>query len=172
MASHLRNITLLDPDSGMTRGVDLVTDTQGRIARIGPDLPPAPGVPVIDAQGALCLPGFVNSHNHSPLMIVRGMIEDISFAPAYTPGVPQGHWLVDEETLALDRLGVMEMLCAIPQDLWIEEDAQVMIDALSNPIDQSDLSINLLWNYPDIVDLAGRRRARHDHPLYGPYCGD
>ncbi|HBM59007.1 MAG TPA: N-ethylammeline chlorohydrolase, partial [Citreicella sp.] len=101
MASHLRNITLLDPDSGMTRGVDLVTDTQGRIARIGPDLPPAPGVPVIDAQGALCLPGFVNSHNHSPLMIVRGMIEDISFAPAYTPGVPQGHWLSDEETLAL-----------------------------------------------------------------------
>jgi len=112
MASHLRNITLLDPDSGMTRGVDLVTDTQGRIARIGPDLPPAPGVPVIDAQGALCLPGFVNSHNHSPLMIVRGMIEDISFAPAYTPGVPQGHWLSDEETLALARLGVMEMLCA------------------------------------------------------------
>ncbi len=67
---------------------------------------------------------------------------------------------------------VMEMLCAIPQDLWIEEDAQVMIDALSNPVDQSDLSINLLWNYPDIVDLAGRRRSLHDHPLYGPYCGE
>ena len=67
---------------------------------------------------------------------------------------------------------VMEMLCAIPQDLWIEEDAQVMIDALSNPVDQSDLSINLLWNYPDIVDLAGRRCTLHDHPLYGPYCGE
>ena len=67
---------------------------------------------------------------------------------------------------------VMEMLCAIPQDLWIEEDAQVMIDALSNPVDQSDLSINLLWNYPDIVDLASRRRTLHDHPLYGPDCGD
>ena len=67
---------------------------------------------------------------------------------------------------------VMEMLCAIPQDLWIEEDAQVMIDALSNPVAQSDLSINLLWNYPDIVDLAGRRRSLHDHPLYGPYCGE
>ena len=67
---------------------------------------------------------------------------------------------------------VMEMLCGIPQDLWIEEDAQVMIDALSNPADQSDLSVNLLWNYPDIVDLASRRRALHDHPLYGPYCVD
>ena len=39
---------------------------------------------------------------------------------------------------------VMEMLCAIPQDLWVEEDAQVMIDALSNPVAQSDLSINLI----------------------------
>ena len=67
---------------------------------------------------------------------------------------------------------VMEMLCAIPQDLWIEEDAEVMIDALSNPIDQADLSVNLLWNYPDIVDLRARRRSLEDHPLYGPYCVD
>jgi|GEM_PF-392350 hypothetical protein len=67
---------------------------------------------------------------------------------------------------------VMEMLCALPQDLWIEEDAEVMIDALQNPLDQSDLSVNLLWNYPDIVDLRRRRRALEDHPLYGPYCVD
>lgn len=67
---------------------------------------------------------------------------------------------------------VMEMLCALPQDLWIEEDAGVMIDALQNPADQSDLSVNLLWNYPDIVDLRRRRRALEDHPLYGPYCVD
>ena len=67
---------------------------------------------------------------------------------------------------------VMEMLCALPQDLWIEEDAEVMIDALQNPMEQSDLSVNLLWNYPDIVDLRRRRRALEDHPLYGPYCVD
>ena len=47
-----------------------------------------------------------------------------------------------------------------------------MIDALQNPMEQSDLSINLLWNYPDIVDLRRRRRALEDHPLYGPYCVD
>ena len=69
-------------------------------------------------------------------------------------------------------VAVMEMLCALPQDLWIEEDAQVMIDALHNPADQSDLSMNLLWNYPDIVDQRSRRRALEDHPLYGPYCAE
>ena len=27
----------------------------------------------------------------------------------------------------------------------------MMMDALANPMDQSDLSMNLLWNWPDIV---------------------
>lgn len=112
MASHLRNVTLLTPGSEVRRGVDVVTDSSGRIAAIGPDLPPTPGTEVIEARGALCLPGLVNSHNHSPLMVVRGMVEDRGFAPAYIPNVPQGHWLTEEDTLALARLGVMEMLCA------------------------------------------------------------
>jgi 5-methylthioadenosine/S-adenosylhomocysteine deaminase len=64
----------------------------------------------IDGRGGMLIPGLVNTHNHSPLMIVRGMVEDIGFAPAYTKGVPQGHWLSDEETLALSRLGLLEMI--------------------------------------------------------------
>ncbi|SFA73954.1 5-methylthioadenosine/S-adenosylhomocysteine deaminase [Poseidonocella pacifica] len=112
MASHLRNITLLSCGIRLQRSVDLLVDDDGRIAEIGADLPARNGVEVVDARGALCLPGFVNSHNHSPLMVVRGMVEDKGFAPAYIPNVPQGHWLSEEETLALARLGVLEMLLA------------------------------------------------------------
>lgn len=112
MAFHLRNVAVLTPESSLQCGVDIVTDSEGCIAAIGEALPPAPGAEVIDARGALCLPGLINSHNHSPLMVVRGMVEDRGFAPAYIPNVPQGHWLSDEDTLALARLGVMEMLCA------------------------------------------------------------
>jgi len=112
MASHLRNVTLLTPGSPVCFGTDIRIDKDGRIAEVGIALPRLPEDDVMDARGALCLPGLINSHNHSPLMVVRGMIEDRGFAPAYTPGVPQGHWLTGEDSLALARLGVMEMLCA------------------------------------------------------------
>ncbi len=66
----------------------------------------------LEGAGAICMPGFVNTHNHTPLTIVRGMVEDLGFAPAYTPGIPQGHWLSDEETYLLARLGQYELLRA------------------------------------------------------------
>jgi 5-methylthioadenosine/S-adenosylhomocysteine deaminase len=64
----------------------------------------------IEARGGLVIPGMTNTHNHTPLMVVRGMVEDLGFAPAYTAGVPQGHWLGDEETYLLARLGLAELL--------------------------------------------------------------
>jgi 5-methylthioadenosine/S-adenosylhomocysteine deaminase len=64
----------------------------------------------LDAAGRIVMPGLVNTHNHSPLMISRGVVEDLGFAPAYTPNIPQGHALSDEEALALARLGLYEML--------------------------------------------------------------
>lgn len=109
MACHLENIALLCPITGFV-AQDALTIREGVITARG-EAAPSDAV-VVDGQGALCLPGLINTHNHSPLMSVRGMVEDLGFAPAYTPGVPQGHWLSEEETQILARLGVMEMLCA------------------------------------------------------------
>jgi 5-methylthioadenosine/S-adenosylhomocysteine deaminase len=109
MACHLENIALLCPITGFA-AQDSLTIREGVISARGESAPS--DALVVDGRGALCLPGLINTHNHSPLMSVRGMVEDIGFAPAYTPGVPQGHWLSEEETQILARLGVMEMLCA------------------------------------------------------------
>src|SRR5437899_1874938 len=38
----------------------------------------------IDAADKIVMPGLVNTHNHTPLMATRGMVEDLGFAPAYT----------------------------------------------------------------------------------------
>ncbi len=86
-----------------------------RISALGPSEEIAAQVApreTIGARGALLLPGLINLHNHTPLMITRGMVEDRGFAPAYTPGIPQGHALAFEEALALSRLGVYELLRA------------------------------------------------------------
>jgi 5-methylthioadenosine/S-adenosylhomocysteine deaminase len=66
----------------------------------------------LDGKGRLVMPGLVNVHNHTPLMITRGMIEDIGFAPMYTPGIPQGHWLDADDAYALSSLGMFELLRA------------------------------------------------------------
>ena len=66
----------------------------------------------LHAGGNILMPGLVNTHNHSPLMIVRGMVEDRGFAPAYLKGVPQGDALSYEEALALARLGVYEAVAS------------------------------------------------------------
>ena len=63
-----------------------------------------------DARGRVVIPGFVNVHTHAILTMVRGVAEDMGFAPAYTPGVPHGHDVTPEEAVALGRLGALEAL--------------------------------------------------------------
>ncbi len=69
-------------------------------------------VRVVDGARRIVMPGLVNVHNHTPLMITRGMIEDLGFAPMYTPGIPQGHWLTADDAYALSSLGMYELLRA------------------------------------------------------------
>ena len=44
-----------------------------------------------------------------------------------------------------------------------------MLDALGNPPQETDLSINLLWNHLDMVPTDGRRFELRDHPFYGQF---
>lgn len=107
-------IMTLDADGRiMKRGAIAVTDKT--IVDIGgADELRAGWMPAqtIDGTGRLVIPGLVNLHNHTPLMITRGMIEDIGFAPMYTPGIPQGHWLNEDDAYALSCLGHYELLRA------------------------------------------------------------
>ena len=64
----------------------------------------------LNLKGHLVTPGFINVHTHTILTMVRGVAEDMGFAPAYTPGVPHGHEVTPEEALALSRLGALEAM--------------------------------------------------------------
>ena len=87
--------------------------TNGRFVFVGQhqDLPQGAGAKQrLRASGHLALPGLVNVHTHTILSMVRGVSEDMGFAPAYTPGVPQGHMVTEEEAVALARLGALEAM--------------------------------------------------------------
>mgnify|MGYP006274884247 CR=1 FL=1 len=98
----------------------------GRIASIeaGGDRPPA--TRTIDARGHVVTPGLVNVHTHTILTMVRGVAEDMGFAPAYTPGVPHGHEVTRDEAIALARLGAVEALLfgsTLINDAYVHADA-------------------------------------------------
>ncbi|MCU0899360.1 MAG: amidohydrolase family protein [Cypionkella sp.] len=86
--------------------------TGNRITSIEDRPPPtiAPTTRVICGEGKVVTPGFVNVHTHAVLSMLRGVAEDMGFAPAYTLGVPHGHDVLPEEAHALAQLGGLEAL--------------------------------------------------------------
>ena len=65
---------------------------------------------------------------------------------------------------------LVDVLAGLPFDLILKEDIPVMQDALANPPDETDLSINLLWNHLDGIYTDQRRQELSDHPFYGQFC--
>jgi len=84
------------------------------------------------ADGRVMTPGLINIHTHTILCMLRGQAEDLGFAPAYTPGVPQGHQVSPEQAGALARLGALEALLfgsTVVNDSHVHAD--VVIDAMA-----------------------------------------
>jgi 5-methylthioadenosine/S-adenosylhomocysteine deaminase len=110
----LTEATLVTVDGAM-RVIDrgAIAVAAGRIAWIGEleALPPgARAKRSLRLPGRVLTPGFVNVHTHAILSMVRGVAEDLGFAPAYTPGIPHGHDVLAHEAVALARLGTVEAL--------------------------------------------------------------
>jgi 5-methylthioadenosine/S-adenosylhomocysteine deaminase len=110
----LTDLTVVTVDARMSvidGGAIGITD--GRIAWLGTadTLPPAATAKRrLALPGRVAMPGLVNVHTHAILTMVRGVAEDLGFAPAYTPGIPHGHDVTPEEAVALARLGTVEAL--------------------------------------------------------------
>ncbi len=85
----------------------------GRLALIAPaeaGAAPPTARRTLHLPGRVITPGFTNIHTHANLSMVRGVAEDLGFAPAYTPGIPQGHMVTPDEAYAIARLGALEAL--------------------------------------------------------------
>ena len=82
-----------------------------------------------DVNGRVILPGLINIHTHAILTVVRGVADDMGFAPAYTKGVVHGHDIGPAEAVALARLGAAEALLAgstLINDSYVHADATMV----------------------------------------------
>lgn len=68
-------VVTMDTSGRVFRGDIRVSD--GRIRELGPDLRPSREIEIIDAGNFLILPGFVNAHLHSYMVILKGMAEGL-----------------------------------------------------------------------------------------------
>ncbi|MBR4462756.1 MAG: amidohydrolase [Erysipelotrichaceae bacterium] len=71
----IKNADLVDMDDLTTGTTDILIEGN-RISKIGKDLP-ASDCEVIDAQGMLALPGFIDCHTHMAQSFIKGPLDDM-----------------------------------------------------------------------------------------------
>lgn len=74
------------------------------LARTHTDLSP------MDVRGKAVLPGFINSHTHTVLLVLRGTVEDMSGDAIFGYMTPISFAMRPEERRALARLGCLEAI--------------------------------------------------------------
>ena len=114
---------------------------------------------VLHLEGRVITPGLVNIHTHAILTMVRGVAEDLGFAPAYTPGIPQGHMVTPDEAYAISRLGALEALLF---GSTLINDTFVHADIITPAMAEVGLRV---WSCGRIhdVDFSGVSTGRWEH---------
>ena len=103
-------LVTMDPQRRVFRGA--IEVTAGRIAALGPSLPPPrPQVLVIERKNHIALPGFIQGHLHVCQTLFRGLAEDRRLDRWLTERILPLEAAHDPRTLeAAARLGVAEAL--------------------------------------------------------------
>lgn len=90
--------------------VDLRT-ADGSIAELGPRLEPGADDEVLDADGLVLLPGFVNGHTHAAMTLLRGYGDDLQLDEWLQTRIwPVEARLTDDDVYWGTRLAAVEMI--------------------------------------------------------------
>jgi 5-methylthioadenosine/S-adenosylhomocysteine deaminase len=110
----ITNATLLTLDDNRTIIDNGAVAIDGdRIVGVGPgdDLRRRfPDMEPLDATGKAVMPGFINSHTHAVLLVLRGTVEDMSGDAIFGYMTPISFAMTDAERRALARLGCLEAI--------------------------------------------------------------
>lgn len=108
-----------------------------------PSLMPAEGVEVIEAGGLLAMPGLMNTHAHVPMVLFRGLAEDVSVQAWFNDYIfPLESGLTPEDVYWGAMLGMAEMIRA---GVTSVADHYFYMDEVAQAVTDAGMRANLVW---------------------------
>jgi 5-methylthioadenosine/S-adenosylhomocysteine deaminase len=142
----VRNCDVLRTEAGRSR-VDLRQDIYIRAQQIEAISPTSQDQPVetrvIDASGLLAIPGLVNSHAHVPMVLFRGLAEDVTVEAWFNDYIwPLESNLTPEDVYWGAMLGIAEMIEA---GVTSVADHYFEMDEVARAVCDTGIRANLAW---------------------------
>lgn len=156
----IRDATVLawDEDRGVhfVHAQDVVV-RDGVIQAVGPTGPAVPATTTIEAAGMVAMPGLINCHAHSPMVLFRGVAEDVAEERWFNDFIwPMEVNLTDEDIELGARLAAAEM---ISTGTTTFADHYFGMDAVARSTDESGLRALLGATYFSTDGPAGLERG-------------
>lgn len=98
---------------------------------------------VLPAQGLLAVPGLANTHAHVPMVLFRGLVEDVTLASWFNDYIfPLESNLTPEDVYWGALLGIAEM---IESGITAVADHYFFMDQVAEAVRDSGIRANLVW---------------------------
>jgi 5-methylthioadenosine/S-adenosylhomocysteine deaminase len=102
-----------------------------------------PDAEVIDANGLLAVPGFINTHAHTPMVLFRNLAEDVSQKDWFNEYIwPMESNLTDDDVYWGMMLGMAEM---IENGVTSVADHYFAVDQIAKAVESAGMRANLVW---------------------------
>jgi 5-methylthioadenosine/S-adenosylhomocysteine deaminase len=111
----------------------------------------------INGRGQVAMPGLINCHSHSPMVMFRGAAEDLSPSDWFNKKIwPMEVNLSESDVTLATRLACAEMIASGTTTF---ADHYFMMDAIAGVVDETGMRANLGWTYFSSEGAAGLDRG-------------
>ena len=103
----------------------------------------APDCETLDCEGLLAVPGFINTHAHTPMVLFRNLVEDVRQDVWFNEYIwPMESNLTEEDVYWGMQLGMAEM---IENGVTCVADHYFYVDTIAKAVEQAGMRANLVW---------------------------
>lgn len=143
----IKNCDLLSFESGkaeiLTTQDILIENSRIRAVAKSGSLEVTPGTETIPADGLLAVPGFINTHAHVPMVLIRNLAEDVTPTEWFNDYIwPMESNLTEDDVYWGAQLGMAEM---IENGVTCVADHYFYVDRIAEAVEQSGMRANLTW---------------------------